>query len=343
MPGERNTETRLLQELAEIRLKVRDCEKQESELRRNEDERQKTISLLNATIESTTDGILVVDREGRTVLFNRRFAEMWRIPENILATRDDQQALAFVLDQLTDPDLFLHKVKNCTDLEDESFDVLEFKDGRLFERYSKPQIIQNEVVGRVWNFRDITENRKAVKVLQESEERYRTLLENVEDGYYEVDLNGNYIFCNDAFARILGYGMQELIGLNFREFISPETAERVYQIFRAVFETGQPAKAIAVETLRKDGTERLVEFSTFAIKNTEGMTTGFKGTTRDVTEQKGRSGYSGNPKNDTGRWWSSPMMGLPWSRGIAISLSTGRCRKFLVTPAPKKLSANPLT
>ena len=111
MSGERKTETRLLQELAEIRLKVRDCEKQESELRCNEQERQKTISLLNATIESTTDGILVVDREGRTVLFNRRFAEMWQIPEKILATRDDQKALAFVLEQLTDPDLFLHKVK----------------------------------------------------------------------------------------------------------------------------------------------------------------------------------------------------------------------------------------
>ena len=121
--------------------------------------------------------------------------------------------------------------------------------------------------------------------MQESEERYRTLLENVEDGYYEVDLKGNYIFCNEAFAKILGYGVQKVIGLNFREFVSPETADRVYRIFRAVFETGQPAKAIAMETLRQDGTERSVEFSTFAIKNGEGMTTGFKGTTRDVTER----------------------------------------------------------
>ncbi len=287
MKAERKTKAQLILELAEAQNRVRRCEQQEADLYRNEEERLKIISLLNATIESTTDGILVVDREGKTVLFNRRFSELWKIPAEILATRDDQKALDFVLDQLKEPEAFLNKVRELyQNPEAESVDVLEFKDGRIFERYSTPQIIERVVIGRVWSFRDVTDNKKAVKVLRESEERYRTLLENVEDGYYEVDLNGNYIFCNEAFAKILGYDPREVIGLNFREFASPETADRIYRIFRSVFETGQPAMAIAVETLRKDGTERLVEFSSFAIKNGEGMTTGFKGTTRDITERK---------------------------------------------------------
>ena len=98
------------------------------------------------------------------------------------------------------------------------------------------RLLESQIIGRVWSFRDVTESKKAVKTLKESEERYRTLLENVEDGYYEVDLNGNYIFCNEAYAKILGYGPQELIGLNFRGFTRPETAEKVYQIFHSIFD-----------------------------------------------------------------------------------------------------------
>jgi signal transduction histidine kinase/CheY-like chemotaxis protein/ABC-type uncharacterized transport system substrate-binding protein len=120
-----------------------------------------SVSLLRATIESTNDGILVVDKTGRIVDWNKRFLELWRIPDELISTRDDDRALAYVLDQLTNSDDFVAKVKTLYNQpEEESLDVLRFRDGRIFERYSRPQYLNNSIVGRVWSFRDITEQKQ---------------------------------------------------------------------------------------------------------------------------------------------------------------------------------------
>jgi two-component system, cell cycle sensor histidine kinase and response regulator CckA len=120
-----------------------------------------TVSLQHATLESTTDGLLVVDTEGRIVSYNRQFAEMWHIPEQVIEQGYDRAALLFVLDQLSDPAQFLSKVQELYAQRDaKSFDVLQFKDGRTFERYSQPQRVAGRSVGRVWSFRDVTERER---------------------------------------------------------------------------------------------------------------------------------------------------------------------------------------
>jgi PAS domain S-box-containing protein len=126
---------------------------------------EKSLSLLKATVESTADGILVVDKNGRIESSNQKFLEMWRIPPSLAKSSQDSVLLDFILSQLKEPRKFLDKVnKLYSQPSAESFDVLDFKDGRIFERYSLPQKIKNRIVGRVWSFRDVTEQKRAEKV-----------------------------------------------------------------------------------------------------------------------------------------------------------------------------------
>jgi diguanylate cyclase (GGDEF)-like protein/PAS domain S-box-containing protein len=157
-----------------------------TERKQAEEALEKSLSLHRATLESTADGILVVDREGKIVSFNRKFVEMWQIPESIISSRDDNQALEFVLKQLKDPEGFLKRVRDLyTQPEAESYDVLEFKDGRILERYSQPQWISGKSVGRVWSFRDVSERRKAEKAL--AEQAIRDVLTDLYNRrYFEI-------------------------------------------------------------------------------------------------------------------------------------------------------------
>lgn len=132
-----------------------------------EQEQARAYSLLQTTIESSEDGLLVVDRGGRVRVHNQRFAQMWQLPASLLAAQDDQALLDFVLPQLIEPDLFRDGVKYLYEHpQRESFDVLQFKDGRTFERYSRPQRLEQQIIGRVWSFRDVTERRSNERLMQ---------------------------------------------------------------------------------------------------------------------------------------------------------------------------------
>src|SRR5436190_3270458 len=125
-------------------------------------ELEKSLSVLHATLESTADGLLVVDESGRVITYNKKFMQMWRLPQSVIDSKDDKQLLGAVLDQLLEPEEFLAKVKDLyTRNEAHSFDLIHFKDGRVFERHSQPQRLGREDHGRVWSFRDITERRLA--------------------------------------------------------------------------------------------------------------------------------------------------------------------------------------
>jgi PAS domain S-box-containing protein len=175
--------------------------------RKKEENLKQSLSLLKATLESTADGILVADGKGKTINFNEQFAKFWNIPKTILELYDDQKALEFVLDQLKDPEQFIAKVRELySHPEVSSFDVLNFKDGRVFERYSQPQRIDGKPVGRVWSFRDVTDHREAEQALRASEERYRSLFEDSPLSLWEEDVTA----LNDYLKSLRSSGTTDL-------------------------------------------------------------------------------------------------------------------------------------
>ncbi len=141
---------------------------------------KKTLSLLNASLESTADGIFVVDQQGMITGYNQNFMTMWDIPTDLLESGENDVVMNHVLPQLKDPEGFLASIRELqSNPGRESFDMIEFIDGKIFERYSKPQKIGNSVVGRVWSYRDITDRKHAEENLVASLQEKEVLLREI--------------------------------------------------------------------------------------------------------------------------------------------------------------------
>ena len=217
---------------------------------------------LRTILESTDDGILAIDSKGEKIIkANRRFAEMWRVPQSLIDAGDNRALRNFVLKQLSDPDAFLKKLQSLDGTDAVAMDTLPFKDGRVFERYGFPMITNGVVTGRVWSFRDITERKRAEEALQESEARYRALFDKSADGILIADIETKtFKYANTAVCQILGYTENELRTMGVMDIHPKDARQNVIAEFEAQAR-GDKTKALDIPCLRKDGSVVYVDIN----------------------------------------------------------------------------------
>ena len=250
--------------------------------RRADREIEESLSLLRATLEATTEGILVVDESGKIVNFNRKFTDMWRIPESVIESRDDNKALAWVLDQLKDPERFIKKVRELYAQPDsKSYDWLEFKDGRIFERYSQPQKIGGKTVGRVWSFRDVTDRR----LMEMTMKRQARTFDHIFDGVIVTDLDGRIVDWNPGAARMFGYSKDEAVGMTPAILQAPsENGNLTSTMLRTMRREGRWSGEMRF--VRKDGSEGVADTLVVSLGDDYGRPLAAIFVNRDITELK---------------------------------------------------------
>jgi len=247
-----------------------------------------SLSLLKATMESTADGILVVDLSGRITLWNHKFSDMWQIPEELLSKHLDELALNYVLQQMVQPEAFLAKVRELYGQpEASSNDQLELADGRIFERYSQPQRIGDDVVGRVWSFFDITGHKQAEETLQNERLLLRTLIDNIPDSIYSKDLACRKTLANSTEVRYLGVKSEaDVLGKDDFDIYPKELAEKFFADDQLVLQTGEPVLNREEYILDEKRQKHWLLTSKLPLRNQEGRIIGLVGIGRDITDRK---------------------------------------------------------
>jgi PAS domain S-box-containing protein len=233
-------------------------------------------------IDQSRDGIVVLDGNGKVYEANRRFAEMLGYsPEEVCQLHMWDWDAQWTRQEL------LEMVKTV----DEAGDHFETRHRRKDGTICDVEISANGAMfaGQKLVFcvcRDITKRKQAEEIIRQSEERYRTILEDVEKGYCETDLAGNITFVNGSMCRILGYANGEMIETSYRRYASEENARQIYKDTNSVYKTGKPAKWFSWEVLAKSGEACFVEVSVTPKLNAKGEVIGFRGMFNDVTERE---------------------------------------------------------
>lgn len=255
---------------------------------------------LSEIVDFLPDATFAIDLEGKVIAWSRTMEKMTGIKaNNILNKGNHEYALPFYgkrrsmlvdLVFIEDKEIegtypFIHRGKNAIVAENN----ITFDNGRNVTLWVKASAIydsEGKIVGAIESLRDISAPKNAEKKFQKSEEKYRTLLESIDEGYFEVDFSGKFTFVNDVLCRVFQYSRDELLEMNNKAYTNELTLSKLNEVFDNIYKTGCPAKVIDYDIIRKDGETRMLEMSVSLVKDSSEKPSGFRGILRDVTERK---------------------------------------------------------
>jgi PAS domain S-box-containing protein len=260
----------------------------EQEIRRSNtalEERTKELAqalvVMRATLESTTDAIVVTDEKLRVTEFNEKYIDMWKIPRGAL-----ERGMVFKMRELTsqssaDPQEFISRVEAIVASDRESFDLLELKEGRVIERYSKVLTVDGQGAGRVWSFRDVTERHLAEITFRQ----LGAIVASSDDAIIGKDLKSIITSWNAGAERIFGYTAEEMIGTSIMRLIPPDRRDEEREILSRI-RSGERLEHFETVRVAKDGKELNVSITVSPIKDFAGHVVGASKVARDITQRK---------------------------------------------------------
>ena len=297
----------------------------EEELERKTEQLAISLSMMRATLEATTDGILVTDETGTVTDFNSKFAQMWRINLKAMESRSHQELMNLIAPQLLDPAQFLATVAEISgSAQPETFHVLQCADGRILERHSSLQRMTDREVGRVWSFRDITARRHAEEQLRQQREWFEVTLSSIGDAVITTDTRSCVTFLNPVAAELTGWTTKDAHG---------QPLEVIFKIINE--ETRQPAKNPVAKVLAegivvglanhtalisKDGRETAIEDSAAPIRDTAGKITGAVMVFHDVTNRRKAENAVRRSEKLLANFFDNAAVGLHWVGADGIIL-----------------------
>jgi len=260
----------------------------EQEIRRtNEVLAQRTRELAQAlvikraTLESTTDAILVTDENAKVTDFNEKYIDIWKIPQKVLEGGTLRAVQELASQNFEDPERFIARVEEIVATGQESFDLLQLKDGRIFERYSKVLTVEGRTACRVWSFRDVIERHLA----DITSRQLAAIVSSSDDGIIGKDLNGIIRSWNFGAERIFGYTADEMIGTSIMRLIPPDRQDEEREILSRI-RRGERFDHFETIRLTKDGRQLNISITVSPIKDSTGHVIGASKVARDITERK---------------------------------------------------------
>ena len=237
--------------------------------------------IMRATLESTTDGILVTDDKLEVVDSNAKYTDMWQIPREVMKAGVPREVREFASQRFADPRRFVARIEEIGATDQESFDLLEPKDGRIFERYSKVLTVEGKRAGRVWSFRDVTERHLA----EITSRRLAAIVASTDDAIIGEDLNGIITDWNFGAERIFGYSADEMIGASIMRLIPADRQEEELEMLSRI-RRGERVDHFESIRLTKGGRQLNCAITVSPIKDSAVHVVGASKVIRDMTERK---------------------------------------------------------